>query len=1362
MIRSIAQWSSKQWSKKRALALLLLTCIPLAPSSLLAQATNTGTIVGTVTDQSGAVIAGATITVTDTTSNSVRTATSSKSGQYAIINVPPADYRVTVEKSGFSISEIAKQTVSVGTQTTANFKLAIGTEQTTIEVQASGADLQTLNATVGDTVPPEMIDSLPAVGRDVTTFATLQPGVSPEGSVAGAVVDQNTFQLDGGNNSSDMDGSGNVYTPSFAGDPTGGVAGSGSAGVIPTPADSVEEFKSNTANQTADFDNSSGAQIQIVTKRGTTSWHGTAYEYYLDNNLNANTWQNNLTQQPIPSYIFNRYGFAGGGPIIPKEILGGKTFFFANYEALRFPNAETYERAVPSALMRQGIVQFADATVPGQIDQYNLNTLDPRGIGLNPIINQLWSKYEPVGNDPGCTYISGSYCDTNNTIGYEATLKLPTRTDFAVVRVDHDFGPRNHFMASYRYFREIRSTDQQVDIGGAFTGDTLGTPVATFSKPQQPWFFVTQFTTTISTGITNDFHYSYTRNLWAWNDSGAPPQISGLGGVLEPGGEGAGSTGVLAPFNVNAQSIRTRIWDGHDNFLSDNVTWLKGNHLLTFGGQYQHNFNYHQRTDNGGGINYTTTYQIGDSNGAGNVNLAALQAAGYPTGKNPSRAAAEVLGLVTDSQVAYTRTGSDLTLNPPLTPAADKVTIPFYNVYFSDSWHLKPSLTITYGLGYTLEMPPTEASGKQVEVVDANDAPIEINDYLNQRKLAAQQGQVYNPSVGFALVHNVTPSLKYPYNPDYQEFSPRVAAAWNPKFDSESLLGKIFGSSATVVRGGYGRIYGRLNGVDLVLVPLLGVGLIQPVQCTKPLASGACGGNPTDTTAFRIGVDGNTAPLAAATTTLPQPLYPGYNSGATSAAEGLDPHFRPNGVDSFDLTIQRQLTHKTILEVGYIGRLIHHEYQPINMNAVPYMMSQGGQTFAAAYAALEVAMGCSQSAAKCIQTVSNASSNTPVFPNVTAQPFFETALAGTGYCTGYANCTTAVLMNEIGNLGNQDVWHLWSDLDGGNYTTALGNTGGFNFPRSMMNTPIPGQANGSSGVATSGIALNASTGYGNYHGGFITFKANDWHGLTLQENFTYSKALGTGAEVQADSEYTPNDAFNLGSMYGVQYFNHKFLFNTFLVWQTPWYKGQHGLLGRIAGGYTIAPVFVAGSGAPLYCNTNTDSGAFGSGDSNNYFDNEQCVFTTKYNGGVSTHRNIGGSTDPYGNTVGNQTAGSGPAAVNMFQNPAAVFDQVRAPILGIDTKNPGTGPISGLPYWNMDLSLQKNIEVAEHIQIQLSMITTNVFNHLVFANTGSGGPASGGTGEGGGLGLTTAPTWGVITAQGNNPRAMQFGFRVRY
>ena len=214
-----------------------LFCI--GTSSSIGQATNTGTVVGSVTDQSGAAIAGAVITLTDLATNDVHTEKTTKSGQYIVVNLPPGEYKISATKEGFSVAEVASETVSVGSQSNANFKLAIGAVNETVEVTESSSDLQTLNATVGATVGEAQIDNMPSLQRDVSTFLTLQPGVSPEGSVAGTVVDQASFQLDGGNNSSDMDGSMTVYTGSFAGDPTGGITGAGASGVMPTPQDSA-------------------------------------------------------------------------------------------------------------------------------------------------------------------------------------------------------------------------------------------------------------------------------------------------------------------------------------------------------------------------------------------------------------------------------------------------------------------------------------------------------------------------------------------------------------------------------------------------------------------------------------------------------------------------------------------------------------------------------------------------------------------------------------------------------------------------------------------------------------------------------------------------------------------------------------------------------------------------------------------------------------------------------------------------------------------------------------------------------------------------------------------------------------------
>ncbi len=1254
--------------------------------------------------------------------------------------------------------------------------MEVGAIGVAIEVTANGSELQTMNATVGNTVGVVLLGGLPAIGGDVSTFMTLQPGVGPDGSVAGAVVDQSTFMLDGGNNTNDMDGSMQVYTPSYGGDPTGGIAAGGGlragasaggvpTGVMPTPADSVEEFKVNSAGQTADFNTSAGAQTMTVTRRGSNQWHGSAYEYYLDNKLNANTYDNNSAGQAIPSFHYNRFGGSVGGPVTSKNFLGGKTYFFAMYQGFRWNNSVTVERVTPSAAMRVGILRFStdatgnspcNATHLSNCTIYNLNptptvdpvsgatipgsTLDPRGIGVNAKVKALWALM-PAGNDASCAGILGSGCDTVNELGFRGNMSVPQNDDFGVFRLDHDFGSKWHFYVSYRDYRLIRQTNAQINISS-------GTPVSTSSRPQQPWYLVGGLTTNISSNVTNDFHYSYLRNYWAWADSGGAPQLAGLGGALEPFGETANA---LTPYNVNTQAIRTRFWDGHDNYLRDDITILHGSHLFSMGGVYQRNWDYHQRSDNGGGINYFPTYQLGDSSGAGLMTGLPTAPAGV-SANTWGRDYAAVLGIVSDSQTVYTRQGPNLTLNPPLTYASDKSTIPYYNVYWTDTWRMKRTFTLTYGLGWTLEMPPTEESGKQIELVDAGGQQLDVFAYLNQRKNAALLGQVYNPPLGFALVGNTGGGQKYPYLPFYGSFSPRVAAAWNPNFDS-GIFGKLFGDGKTVFRAGYSRIYGRLNGVQQVLVPLLGTGLIQAVQCRLPNMNGTCGGTITPSNAFRIGTDGLVAPLAAASPTLPQPTFPGINSVGSSAGGVLDAHFRPNVIDGFDFTIQRQLSRKVLIEVGFMDRLIKHEFEAINPNAVPHMMTLGGQAFSSAYAAVETKLGCVQGQNLCGAAIPSTAAAKLTYANgFTPQPFFETALAGTGYCNGFASCTAAVVYNESNNFTLQQVWSLWSDLDKGGIgggpfcntvggcTNANGSTvlqgqqttlPGFLFSRSMLNSPIFTSAFGAAGQMSSGIGVTDSNGFGNYNAGFVSLKINDWHDLTLQTNLTLSKTLGTGAFVQASSSFTLNDPFNPSLNYGAQPFDRRLVYNGFAVYKPKWFSNDHGIKGYALGNWQLSGIFTAGSGAPLFCNTQTDAQSFGSGDGVGFGDNEQCIPLTPVVGRQTVYPNGGGTGQP-----------------NIFMSKATAFAQFRAPILGIDTRNGGSGALHGLPYWNMDVSLTKNFRITERVGAEFNVQVLNVFNHMQFADPGLS------------LGDTTG--WGALTSQGNTPRQFEFAARIHF
>ncbi len=1318
----------------------LALAITFSANLAWAQATNTGTVSGQVTDQQGAAIAGAQLKLIDVATNTPRVTNSNQDGRYTFVNVAPGTYNIEVSKPGFAESKVEQQQVQVGLELTINLSLHVGATSTTIEVQAqAGAELQTSNASVGSTITGQSITLLPNLGRDANSFVVLQPGVTPMGNVAGAVNDQNAYQLDGAPNSSDMDGNQATYTPAsgyIGASSTGGVP----SGVLPTPAESIEEFRVGTTNNTADFNGSAGGQVQMVTKRGTNQIHGALYEYYLGSNFGANFWKNNHTPDkalglpytPLPSSHQNRFGMALGGPVLP-DFLGGKWYLFGNYEGRRFPQATTIERTVPSALLRAGIIQIQTST---GVVAYNVNPspvtvggvtypgcgganyCDPRGIGLNPIVNQIWSKFEPSPND----FQAPSPADNLNTQGYISAISLPQNSDFGVVRLDHDFGSKNHFTSSYRMYDFTQAVTSQVDIGGVLAGDQAGTAVSHAIRPQKPWFWVAGLTTTISPTMTNDLHVSYLRNFWQWYTAGGPPQLPGLGGAVEIGGESANA---LIPMNVDSQDARQRFWDGKDKTLRDDISWLKGNHLFQFGGQYERNFDFHQRNDNGAGIFAANVYQV--ANGSG-INYTAFIPSSVPSTQVSTwnTLYSEVLGLVSQSQTLYSRAGSNLALQPLGTPLFDQDIIPSYDVYFSDTWHLRKNLTVTYGLSWNLEMPPYEVNGKQVELTDLTGHQVTAEGYLAQVQAAALAGQPNAvPEVSFTTIKNVVgASNKYPYNPFYKSFSPRVSAAWNPNF-TDGILGALFGQNKTVIRGGYGRIYGRLNGVDLVLVPLLGTGLAQAVSCPSTQSNGTClsTGTATPANAFRIGTDGLSAPLPAAAPTIPQPFVPGVG-GNVASGDGsvLDPTFKPNHSDQFDFTIQRALSQKLLFEVGYIGRRIRDEYQGIELNAVPTMYTVNGQQFSNAFANTYLAVSAG---------------STPA-----VQPFFEGALGGAGsaYCTGFGSCTAAVASKLKSNILSTQVFNMWQ---------TMATSSSWTLGRTLLNTN-PNQL--------SNVFMETSLGYSNYNALFFSLTARDWHGLTATSNFTWSRALGTGDVVQATSELSVPNPWNISQAYGPQPFDFRFVYNLNMLYQIPFMRTQKGIVGRLLGGWSVAPLFTAQSGAPLEVNIGTgnssDCQSFGevfcNGSASTY---ENAVTITPYAYGNSAHTNITGTGGVA--STGNPSAGG--SGINMFANPAAAYADFRRLILGYDTNANGTGVLRGFPSWNLDLAVNKDFAITERFRATFIAQFSNVLNHFQPANPS--------------MNIDSPQTWGVVTAQATtggagipaiNPRQIEFGLRIHF
>jgi hypothetical protein len=1249
-----------------------------------AQLTSSGAIAGQVTDAQDAAIPNVTVSLRDTSTSATQTATTNDAGRYIFLNLPSGVYDVTINRDGFKQTRFAAQRVLVGSTLTLDVKLEVGSTATSVEVQANPtAELQTTAVSAGTTITGQSLMVLPTLGRDANAFVTLQPGVAPGGEVAGKSNDQNMFTLDGGNISSDQDGNYRNYTLSSGS--TARTSGGDPSGVVPTPVESVEEFRVSINNQTADFNGAAGGQVQMVTKRGTNQFHGSAYEYFFGSNFSANTWINNRTKQPLAKTHEHRFGAAIGGPLTP-EWGGHKTYFFFNYEGRRFPQVATYQRTVPTALMRAGVIQVPDAS--GVWQPYNLNprpvtvngvtyqpamcgtsNCDPRSVGLNPVLNEIWSKYMPAPNAPDLG-------DRYNTQGFVSQIALPVRSNFLVGRIDRDLSSKHRLMLSYRYFHLYQLTTSQVDIGGFFPGNQLGQPKALTDRPQTPSFYVAGLTSVLSSRIINDFRFNYTRNSWEWGSAGAPAQLPGLGAAVDS---------PYLPYETARGNSLSRYWNGQDKVVKDDVSIMQGNHLFQVGGAYTRWFLQHQRNDNGLNMITTPTYVLGLGEGIRTPTTyipSTVPAAQYGNWNNLYT---QVLGMVGESHVFYPRKGGSLL--PFGSSIKSETVVNNYNVYFSDTWKIKPSFTLIYGLGWQAQMPPYEHNGNQPMIVDSDNNSFSSADYLAQRQQAALAGKVYQPIVGFSTIRNVKGSPKYPFDPVYNVFSPRVAMAWQPAFLKKT----------TVIRGGYARIYGRVNGINIVQVPLQGTGIGQAVACIGGSSDGRCLGTAgvDATNAFRIGVDGNRAPLPGVDQVLEQPYFPGIKGNASLGETWvLDTKLLPPRTDQFTFSIQRQLGSKSRVELGYIGMISRNEQWRSELNAVPYMTTLNGQSFAQGYANL-------------FRTLS--ANGTPG-----AEPFFEAAMGGASspYCTGFATCTAAVGSKLRADILNTNVRRVWAALDGAQGWT-LGRTQTSSAPNQTLRIPS----------AVSGASSN-------YNGVYLSVSTSDWHGITATSNLTFSRSLGNGGTTQ--NGITSTDTFNRDVDYRPLTQDIPWVYNAYAFYALPYYRTQKSVAARVFGGWSLAPLFRAQSGQPLCVGTGAESmGGWAGG---------CAVGLSQYTSGNTAYKNL----ETPGNAGRDGNPSRGGSGINMFDNPQAVYEQFRPMVLGLDGRFGGM--LRGFPRWNLDMAVKKTILFKEGIGATLSFEFLNLFNHFAPAD-----PA---------LNYFAPTSFGVVTGQATEPRRINLGLRI--
>src|SRR5437016_13947985 len=728
--------------------------------SLHAQTAASSTVTGTVSDKTGATVPNVKVELQDVDTKAKTSVTTGSDGGYTFPSVRPANYTLTVSAQGFRQAVVSGLKVEIGKSALVNVTVEVGEMSQVVEVTAGAAvELQTLNASVGNVLDENLLSQLPTLNRDATSLLLLQPMAIPGfngpggsgetnnsgGAVAGARADQNTFMIDGGDATSNMEGGGG-YNTGFQATPRA---------VVPTPVESLEEFRVQTNNAGVDYSRSGGAEVQMVTRRGTNAWHGAGYWYHQNDELNANDWfRNNGFGDPSaapvtnPEWRDNRYGGRLGGPIWKD-----RTFFFLHEEERHFFTQSVFQRLVPSDALRVGILKFRDAG--GVVRAFNLNpaptldpvacsspcndndpqigtvlpadngTLDPRVIGLNPAIAAEWA------NLPAPTDFSAG----------DAALRAPFFTSsvpnlanehFAVIRLDHKINDKWDFMGSYRYSTSaITPANIQEDIGGIASGCRFGQPCALASRPLQPRFLVAGLTGRLTSNLVNDFHFDWLRHWWSWIAPGAGIPVPGLNNgtacaAVAPCSDARlqiwseSRINAMVPINVNTQQARQRVWNGQDYTLIDNLSWIKGKHAWNFGGRVQLQHFLHVRDDKVVGGITTPLYFV--ARGGQFLDIGGIPIPASVTSSDRStyrRAYISALGLVDSATQVLTRAG-DLSPQPAGSTITQKENVNAYEIYFGDTWRLTPSLTVSYGLTWGVQMPPHDPTGKTAMLIDVS------------------------------------------------------------------------------------------------------------------------------------------------------------------------------------------------------------------------------------------------------------------------------------------------------------------------------------------------------------------------------------------------------------------------------------------------------------------------------------------------------------------------------------------------------------------------------------------------------------------------------------------------------------------
>lgn len=1314
----------------RACSTLWVVVLTLFVSSSFAQ-TGTSSVRGIVLDRSGAAVASAKVTVSNNGQALQRETQTDDSGEYHFLALPPGSYTLTVEKAGFRRFQQTSLELLVNVAVTSNVKMEVGSASEKVEVSAESETVNTADASLGNAFSEVQVKQLPLESRNVPDLLSLQAGVlytghNPDidvsvdtrsGAVNGARSDQSNVTLDG---ISVNDKGSHAFTS-----------------VLPVTLDSVQEFRVTTTNYGADQGVSSAAQVALVTKSGTNFFHGSLYEYNRNSYFSANDYfikasqiDSGLPNKP-PQLNRNIFGVSVGGPILKDRF-----YFFANFEGYRDSQAISEDRTIPTASFRNGVVQYyclnGDtsacpgtpvtvngvtytppagymALTPAQITAMDSHSLAPQP-GPNSVVIQYMATY-PLPND----FTVG---DGLNTAGYRFRAATHTKKNWYVAKLDYNL------TANGQHRLSLSGALANENAAGApfLPGTPPETTTVNFNKG-----LIASYSAVFSPTLLNNFRYGFVReSLGNLGDSTAPWNY----------------------LNFDQGVTRSSSFQRPINNFTDDLSWVHGKHTWQFGVQLAFLRNPESNLNNSfsaGFANQDWMLNSGISQPTNSDPLNPLNN-GLPEVdssfvSNYDSSITGLLGMITLGNAVYNydRAGGTLAAGAPV---ARRFAENSYEMYAQDTWKVKPNLTLTLGLRYSLFSPPWETNGLQVGT------NINLGNWFNARGAGMQQGIPSNaqPLISYDWAGPANGKPGY-YGWDHKDFGPKVAFAWSPNF-SGGWLEKIFGATGTSsIRGGFGMVYDRA-----------GESLVDTFDQNGSFGLSTELNNPSDHETSVI------APRLTNMNTIPQNDYQGtpiiepappggfpqqYPVGLGAITWGIDPNLKTPYSYTLDFAVSRQLKSGFTLDLAYVGRMSHRLLAQDDL-AMPLDIvdKQSGLDYFTAERGLAQVFR-----PQLLAGVSNPTQSfNPSQVSAKVQQFWtnqiQPLVAGGAYpltgCTGGANLST---QNPVVFAFDTFCGTAFND------SLALYNLDYNGFP----DANIPGQTYFTSGGQYSYYAQQFSSLYAwrsmawsNYNALQATLRHAMSHGVQFDLNYTYSKAIDISSDAERVGPASSGsllglnnniiNAWDPAAQKGVASFDATHQINSNWVVELPFGRGRllgknsNRVLDAIIGGWQVSGVFRWTSGFPVTV------------------DNGFSAFPTNFEMEGNADKVGPVKTGVYLNTP-TQTAGQTNSSPNMFSNGVLAISSFSYAWAG---ESGARNPIRGDGFFGIDLGLAKRwiMPWSDKQSLQFRWESFNLTNTARFDVQSALLSDS--------LGLGSASTFGNYSGLLTNPRIMEFALRFEF